>query len=320
MKPAQLEQLKGVLTPFSLVNGEAYHLEKFEGFPQYFGHYDFYRLDRLYEQYFLGTVNARVCKIATHYWSAKHSKGTVLVVHGLFDHTGIYLPLVQRLLNAHYNVVSIDLPGHGLSEGKPAAIQHFNEYAEVLDAVIKHVMLQLPKPYGLVGQSTGGAAILNWLIDASEFNSQIEKTVLLAPLIYISKWWWVNTCYWWLNPWLSHFPRFFTANSHDEHFVEFLKCNDPLQARHISMDWLGALKLWIETFPSIATNTNIALHVIQGTNDKTVDWQKNVALLEAKFPRTSVYPIDGALHHLVNEAAPWQKPVFDRVVSILDGM
>jgi len=57
-------------------------------FARYFLHYDFARLESLYDQYFMGTVTG-THDVVCHHWRCSDARRSVLVVHGLFDHAGL---------------------------------------------------------------------------------------------------------------------------------------------------------------------------------------------------------------------------------------
>jgi len=130
---------------------------------EYFQRYNF---DQLVEEthcnYHVGRAQLAGYECVAHTWFPDrfgHSD-TVVITHGLFDHAGLYLHLVRRLLLQHYTVVLVDFPGHGLSEGPLASIGDFSEYAAVLAATM--MLLKRSERFAdvsLVGQSTGGAAI-----------------------------------------------------------------------------------------------------------------------------------------------------------------
>lgn len=82
------------------------------------------------------------------------SARTVLVmVHGFSASLHAWEPWVQRL-GGRYRVVTLDLPGHGLTRA-PADYDPSNDhYADLVDAVAQR--LRLP-PYVVVGNSMGGA-------------------------------------------------------------------------------------------------------------------------------------------------------------------
>ena len=93
-------------------------------------------------------------------------QGTVFLLHGYLEHSGIYQPIVKELLEQGFSVLTYDLPGHGLSDGSPANIKNFDHYQQVLHAVYQYVKNadQLPKPWLGIGQSTGGAIWMHHLL------------------------------------------------------------------------------------------------------------------------------------------------------------
>src|SRR5690606_5817419 len=106
--------------------------------------------------------------IACHYWFPDKTlvppdKGVVVVLHGYFDHVGLFGHLIRHLLERGYGVVAFDLPGHGLSSGERASIATFAHYVEVFEAVLREISKAFPVPVAAVGQSTGGAILLNYL-------------------------------------------------------------------------------------------------------------------------------------------------------------
>lgn len=255
-------------------------------------------------------------QIALHTWRQATARGTVMLAHGLFDHTGLYLKLVKRLLLEDYSVVSLDLPGHGLSSGERVAIQSFSQYSAVLAACLKHCQQQLPAPYFAVGQSTGAAAIMGLLIDP-ERSADVQKTVLLAPLVRVRGWPRILLAHALLKHFIKNVPRRFAVNSHDKNFLHFLAHKDPMQTRYIDVPWINAMHTWANNFKNSAP-VDKSVFVIQGTADTTVDWRWNMPLIAEKFPQSNARYIESGLHHLVNEAEPWRGQIFDALCDYLD--
>ena len=247
-------------------------------------------------------------RIARHLWQVSNARGTVLVVHGLFDHTGLYLKLIDRLLSEGFNVVSFDLPGHGLSSGERVAIKDFSEYKQVFNDCLTWCQESLAGPYFAVGQSTGCSAILYSLLSDT---TPLTKVVLLAPLIRPRAWLYVSWSHRLVGRFIARVPRHFGVNSHDPEFLHFLSTHDPLQTRYIAMSWVKAMRNWVSIFKKMPAATHANVLIIQGTADLTVDWRWNVPLIQRKFPRAELQHIPGAFHHLVNEAEPWRGQVFD---------
>src|SRR5690606_36806023 len=79
-----------------------------------------------------GRVNSGGFRVATHYWLSPECKGSVLIVHGHYDHVGVYRHPFELALHQGYAVLAFDLPCHGLSSGMVASIDSFGLYADVL--------------------------------------------------------------------------------------------------------------------------------------------------------------------------------------------
>lgn len=247
-------------------------------------------------------------------------RGTVLVIHGYYDHTGIYNHLIGHLLALGLDVVAFDLPGHGLSGGDQAAIASFGEYQYVLDAMLAGVAeTRLVVPLSVVAQSTGGAIIMEWLLraGATADSSPFSSVLVLAPLVRPVHWPVNRALYYLLRPFRRSIARKFAVNSHDEEFLRFLRERDPLQSRRLSTQWVGALKDWIPRIEA-ATPCAFPLVVVQGDEDTTVDWRHNLGVIGGKFPRAGIHQVAGGRHQLVNEAPPWRDQVFAVITRTLD--
>lgn len=228
------------------------------------------------------------------------AKGSFYLLHGYYDHIGLYTHLIRFLLEEGYEVVAVDLPGHGLSSGPRASIISFDEYSQALWQVMQHTAQQRAKPLNLVGQSTGGAVVIDWLL-RSPFREAlaIDNAVLLAPLIRPWNWTQGLIHFYLLSPFIHRLKRRFSKNSHDENFLRFLK-EEPLQYHYLAVDWVRALSRWIPLIEK-ATPVPVNCLIIQGEEDRTVDWQNNISILQQKFPKAEVYCYSNARHHLVNE-------------------
>jgi Lysophospholipase len=156
-----------------------------------------YGLDALNCEHWQGYVEMPLFKLHVQVFQPKLKtetdviKGTVFLLHGYLEHSGIYQPIIRELLDQGFSVLTYDLPGHGLSNGSPASIQNFDHYQQVLEAVYRYVKhaAQLPTPWLGIGQSTGGAIWLHHLLDFAEHrkNPYVERVLLLSPLIRLQK-------------------------------------------------------------------------------------------------------------------------------------
>jgi len=246
-------------------------------------------------------------RIASHYWLPAACRGTVLVVHGYFDHVGLYGNLYRYLLSRGYAVVAFDLPGHGLSTGARAAIASFDHYVEVFDHILAAARFGLPGPVSAIGQSTGGAILLKRLLEQG--CTDLERVVALAPLVHPAHWWANQMVYHLTHRYRKAIPRKFRINSGNQDFLHFLEHEDPLQDLSIPMDWLRSMKRWIDECRA-AVPCPCPVVIVQGEADTTLAWRYNLRLLGKKFPAAEIQRIANAGHHLCNETPALREHIF----------
>jgi len=262
-----------------------------------------------------GSVHAAGFKIATHYWLPQHAIGTLVLVHGYYDHLGIFDHPIRFALQHNLAVIGFDLPGHGLSSGEPAAIDSFDQYGDVLAEVLKQSAVIMPQPMYALGQSTGCAVLMNYLWRYTQTQNRLVKFIKIAfcsPLVLPRGWRGLqmgSTVYAVLRHFVRQISRTFSQSSHDLEFNRFLKEQDPLQARTLPLSWVGAMKAWHEMLLDLAPLQNDCL-IVQGTADMTVEWRYNMSVLQQKLPNARIVYIQNAGHQLVNESPEYRDQVF----------
>ncbi|NMZ60839.1 alpha/beta hydrolase [Pseudomonas nitroreducens] len=258
----------------------------------------------------LGTFEAGGYQIAAQYWRPVLARGTVVLLHGYYDHMGLYRHVIDWALGMGFAVLACDLPGHGLSGGPAASIGDFAEYQIVLGALLNQAQaLDLPQPWHLCGQSTGGAILLDYLLTGAP-RPELGRTILLAPLVRPRAWGWSKFSYQLLRPFVDSIPRRFSENSSDAEFLAFLRDRDPLQPKILPTAWVGALARWIPRIEAAGHGAQ-SLLVVQGDADETVDWRYNLKVLEDKFEKIECLLLTGARHHLANESETLRRRYFD---------
>ncbi len=244
--------------------------------------------------------------IVAHYYENKLAVETCFIVHGFYDHAGLYGNIIDYCLKRNFSVVIFDLPGHGLSTGERASIASFEDYQLVLASVLLFFKGKAPSPWNAIGQSTGSAILMDFLLSGEKI---FAKTVLLAPLVRPRGWPVSKVIYTVAKPWLSHIKRKYADTSNDQVFHDFIQYKDPLQARRLPLQWVGALKQWIRKFIT-AKPSPLKPLVIQGMSDVTVDWPYNIGLIQKKFPKAKIFYLKTAKHHLANESEVIRKTIF----------
>jgi lysophospholipase len=256
-------------------------------------------------EHIFGTFNASGKILAAHIFKPKASKGTVILLHGYGDHTGVWKHVVSAVVKARYTVAIYDHPGHGLSSGVRASIDDFSEYVSVLKDFLRIARVHLPGPYHLVAHSMGGAVTLDYLLTVKQ--PGVEKIVLIAPLVHSSYW---------------HLSRF--GHSLGKHVTDSV----PRASQNASSDeeylvltekWFSALVEWNQRILSYEPST-LPIRVIQGTADTAVDWKYNIEFIKEKFPNADIILIENGGHQLMNESPPMRAEVINLVVDYLKGL
>jgi len=261
--------------------------------------------------YQTGHIQSGAFTLAVHQWQQQNARANLLLLHGYFDHSGLFNKLIGWALAHRCNVLIFDLPGHGLSSGEPAVIDDFGDYSRAIDAVLRATSLPL-LPWWAMAQSTGGAALIDF---ASKHAWPFAATVLLAPLVRPARWASVSAAHRLLAPFIRSVERKFSVNSSDREFLDFLK-RDSLQSHRTSLRWVGALRRWLQGLARQDLGVGAVL-VIQGDADATVDWRYNVGFVSALFPGSRVEYLQGAGHQLANEAESYRRIYLASVVAWL---
>ncbi|WP_437879529.1 alpha/beta hydrolase [Pseudomonas sp. LRF_L74] len=258
----------------------------------------------------LGGFDLDGLRIAVQLWTPERPRATLVMLHGYYDHMGLYRHLVDWALAMNFAVIGCDLPGHGLSDGPRASIDDFSRYQATLDGLFAQAAaLDLPRPWHLAGQSTGAGILVDHLLNG-EPREEMGRIVLLSPLVRPRAWGRSRVTYHLLRPFKSSIARRFTENSTDLEFLDFVQNRDPLQPRQLPTAWVGALARWI---PRIEKAPRSALRplIVQGEADMTVEWRHNLRVLQSKFDRPEILQMPTARHHLVNEDVALRRQYFE---------
>ena len=106
---------------------------------------------------------------------------SVVLVHGLAEHSGRYQRLARHLVARGYAVHAFDLRGHGRTAGPRSNIGRFDDLvADVAAAVTRARARHASVPVLLLGHSMGGAVAL---ATALAHPSLVDLLVLSAPAV-----------------------------------------------------------------------------------------------------------------------------------------
>jgi acylglycerol lipase len=110
-------------------------------------------------------------------------KAALLIAHGLAEHSGRYMNVVNHFVPLGYAVYGVDLIGHGKSDGTRVYVERFEDYTDTLKTYFDMVCDRQPeKPIFLVGHSMGGLIGPIYLI---EHQAELSGAVISAPLVKV---------------------------------------------------------------------------------------------------------------------------------------
>jgi acylglycerol lipase len=117
------------------------------------------------------------------YWQSwigsDSSKGVIVLVHGLHEHSGRYEWVATRLADAGYAVYALDHAGHGRSDGARGQIGRMPEVVAGVDALVTLAAGRHPGPAPfIVAHSMGSLITLDYLVGNPQ---ELRGIVLSAP-------------------------------------------------------------------------------------------------------------------------------------------
>jgi alpha-beta hydrolase superfamily lysophospholipase len=231
-------------------------------------------------------------------------KATLIIVHGLGEHGGRYMNLVNPLTAAGYAVYACDNRGHGRTPGKQGYINSFDEFRQ--DVIVFQVLVREQEgelPLFIMGHSLGGLITLYTILhDSSGYTGTIisapaldtggVSTVLMAASKILSR----------LKPDLS-IPTGLDATgiSRDSAVVDAYQ-NDPL------VHGVGTPRLAVESPAAMtwceehATDLQIPILMIHGTDDRLTSPTASRAFFDKLTVEDKTYiSYDGGYHESLND-------------------
>ncbi len=229
----------------------------------------------------------------------------LLIIHGLAEHSGRYMNVVNYFVPLGYAVYALDHIGHGKSSGTRVYVERFEDYTVTLKTYFDMVRHWQPdQPIFLVGHSMGGLIGAVYLLD---HQAELTGAVLSGPavkvhgtvspvVIFVGK---VISV---LMPKLGLIGLEAEGVSRDPAVVQAY-VNDPLVCRGKVTARLSAeLVKAIRRVTAEATKITLPILIVQGGADKLVDPKGAQMLYDAVSSADKTIKIyDGLYHEVFNE-------------------
>jgi alpha-beta hydrolase superfamily lysophospholipase len=115
-------------------------------------------------------------------WLPSKSVGTLVVTHGLGEHSECYDRLANGLADMNLEIYAWDLRGHGRSEGNRGVIESFADYTNDLAHFLTHLKTNsVKRPVILLGHSMG--ALVNLRAILQHGTMDCKALALSSPLV-----------------------------------------------------------------------------------------------------------------------------------------
>ncbi len=130
---------------------------------------------------FLIQSQADDLSLFARHWPADNPRAVMSLIHGFGEHSGRYEPMAKHL-NAHnIAVLSMDLRGHGLTEGARGIVKSYEHMIGDIDALLDESQRLYPSaPQYLYGHSMGGGLALHYGLNRDR---DLSGYLISGPLI-----------------------------------------------------------------------------------------------------------------------------------------
>ena len=245
----------------------------------------------------------------------------LLFVHGLAEHSGRYLHVLDHFADAGYDCWAYDYRGHGKSPGPRVHVRHFDEFLTDLEAARRLVNEAEPKlPLFLIGHSQGGLIVLRealkspqglqGVVVSSPFLGMHPDAAPPAPLHLVA------------NIVSTFMPKAMfskvaepTVLSHDPTIAEAYIA-DPLVSTTVSARWFTSVLAAHTDTLERASSLSLPALVMQSGDDRLADPAATRSWV-SRAPTDLVEYVEweGFYHEMFNE--PEKEQVFERMESWL---
>ncbi len=254
---------------------------------------------------------------------AEPAHGSIVILHGLGEHSGRYEHVARSLREAGWTVVRYDHQGHGQTLGPRGALSSsaalYIDLAAVIDAT---VLASKPGPLLLLGHSMGGAIAARFVAEAvstrpASWSRPVDGLVLTSPALAVfipARDRVAVRLLRWLAP---NLPRRngldATKISHDAKVVEAYR-KDPLVHDTVTPRLVQAIIDAGTVARERAPRWVVPTLLLWAGEDHLVD-ARGSAAFAAAAPCNIVeaHPFPGLFHEILNEAEPSRTEVLDRL-------
>lgn len=244
-------------------------------------------------------------------------EGVMLIVHGLAEHSGRYLHVLDHFANRGFDCWAGDYRGHGKSPGRRVHVNRFDDYLADVETIHRLARRAHPDiPLVLLGHSQGGLITLRYTLAHPE---DLARVIVSSPFLGIHPDSKPNAVLRLIAGFLSAVsPRLMLSQppdasllSHDPAVGEAY-LTDPLVSSSVSTRWFTEVTAAHRDTLARAGELSVPLLVMQSGDDRLADPAATRAWVEAApNDRVEYVELPGFYHEMFNELE--QHLVFEQV-------
>jgi alpha-beta hydrolase superfamily lysophospholipase len=251
-------------------------LDESELLREYQAHFDFTRYipEDLDYSHFLGQIEWKKNEtVGINFFKIRDPHGHLVLFHGFLGSQALWRSTLGHFLKQGFNVVLVDLPGHGFATGIRGAIDNFDDYGLLIRAALDWYRARVPGQDGLIlgGHSTGATGIIQYLKSPTH---KIEGIFMVNPLLHHVYWGVGQFAAWLLQGLAPYHKPLFTPDAY-------------LGPSYFPASWPVRLGEWNSRLPRVI-ETEIPLLIHQGTSDEVVDFYYNIPRMKELFPKATI--------------------------------
>lgn len=230
-------------------------------------------------------------QIASYQYKANNPH-LIVTVHGLFENCSYLNEIHQRLLSNGFDVLCLELPGHGKSSGTPLEVGHFDDYALLIDNKFLENKLRDYQKSTFIAHSTGTLVYLNFIRTSNK--ALFDQTILVAPLIKTKHWFLAKLLLTIVSPFTDSISR---GSSKNKQLIAYKK-QDSNIINAVSVDWFEKLIAWNKKLELDTYKAEKEITLILAGNDEVVDNQATKEYYGQHFQKINIIEINNAEHRV----------------------
>jgi alpha-beta hydrolase superfamily lysophospholipase len=243
---------------------------------EYSAHFAFeeYLPDDFDYQHYLGKIEWKKDEyVGVNFFQISEPRGHMVLFHGFLGSQALWRNTLGRFLVQGYNLVMVDLPGHGFATGIRGAIDDFDDYGLLINAALDWYLARVPEAKALIlgGHSTGATGIIQYLKKPMH---PIAGIFMVNPLLHHVYWDVGQIAAFFLQGLAPYHRPLFTPDAY-------------LGPTFFPASWPVRLGEWNSRLPK-SIPLGIPLYIHQGENDEVVDFKHNLPRLQKLFPQAQI--------------------------------